>query len=80
MLMTYSEEDGTYEQRDKTKPSSRRPETMPGADAGIIDAESLDKTVHSFEIRRSKGAAGLDSAIWATEVRTQDDEQCGATR
>jgi hypothetical protein len=65
MLMTHSEEDGTYEQRDKTKHSSRRPETMPGGDAGIVDAESLDKTVHSFEIRRSKGTAGLDSAIWA---------------
>jgi hypothetical protein len=63
MLVTHSEEDGTYEQRDKTKHSSRRPEMMPGAEAEIVGAESLDKTVHSFEIRRSKGIAGLDSAI-----------------
>jgi hypothetical protein len=46
MLMTHGEEDGTYEQRDKSKHSSRRPETMPGATAGIVGAESLDKTVH----------------------------------
>jgi hypothetical protein len=80
MLMTHSEEDGTYEQRDKTKHSSRRPETMPGVTAGIVGAESLDKTVHCFEIRRFPGAAVSDSAIWAIEVRTYEHEQCGATR
>jgi hypothetical protein len=65
MLMTHSEENGTYEERDNTKQSSSVAERMPGADAGIVDAESLDKTVHSFEIRRFQSAAGLDSAIWA---------------
>jgi hypothetical protein len=63
MLVTHSEEDGTYEQRDKTKHSSGRPETMPGATAGIDGAESLDETVHCVEIRRFPDAAGLDSVF-----------------
>ena len=41
---------------------------MPGAIAGIEVAESLNKTVHRFEIRRFQSAAGLDSAIWAVEA------------
>jgi len=46
MLMRGSEEDGSYEERDKTKQTSRGWETMPGAIAGNAYAESLDETVH----------------------------------
>jgi hypothetical protein len=46
MLMTHGEEDGTYEQRGKTKQARRQPETMSGATAGIAEAESLDETFH----------------------------------
>jgi hypothetical protein len=76
MLVTHGEEGGTYEQRDETKYLSRQPETMPGATAGmtgvtagIADAVSLVETVHCLEIRRFPTAAGLDSAIWAVDVR-----------
>jgi hypothetical protein len=83
MLVTHSEEGGTYEQRDETKHLSRRLETMPRATAGIngvtagsagetagsAGAESLDETVHYLEIRRFPIAAGLDSAILAVDAR-----------
>jgi hypothetical protein len=74
MLMTCGDEDGTYEQRDKTKRSSRRPEMRSGATAGIVGAESLDETFHCFEIRRFQSASGSDSANWVREARTHDHE------
>jgi hypothetical protein len=60
MWMTHGEEDGTYEQRHKTKRLSGRLETitcaaagitsatagMPAVTAGSEVAESFDKTVH----------------------------------
>jgi hypothetical protein len=46
MLVTYTEEDGTYEQRDETKCSSRRTKATLGAIAWNAGVESLDETVH----------------------------------
>jgi hypothetical protein len=46
MLVTHGKEDGSYEQRKKMQRSYRGPEVTPGAMAGDVGAERLDKTVH----------------------------------
>ncbi|HEY5055853.1 MAG TPA: hypothetical protein VII58_06815, partial [Acidobacteriaceae bacterium] len=46
MLMTCGQENGTYEQRNKTQRSSGRPEGVPGMMAAHLGSERLDETVH----------------------------------